>query len=101
MSLGDLQQMAMLAVARLGSDAYGAAIREELHGVAGRGVSVQTVWVTLVRLERQGLVSSTEAPRDSGTRGRARRIFRLTSAGWDALQVSRASMDRLWEGVVR
>ncbi len=50
----------MLAVARLGADAYGAAIRDELLHVAERRVSVQTVWVTLVRLEKQGLVDSTE-----------------------------------------
>ncbi len=101
MSLGDLQQMAMLAVARLGADAYGATIRDELRGVAGRTVSVQTVWVTLVRLEKQGLVDSDEVPNDPGRRGRARRIFRLTPEGWAALDASRTSMARLWEGMVR
>ena len=101
MSLGDLQQMAMLAVARLGSDAYGAAIRDELREVAHRSVSVQTVWVTLVRLEKQGLVTSAEVRNVDGRRGRARRIFRLTPEGWAALDSARTSMDRLWEGVVR
>lgn len=101
MGLGDLQQMAMLAVARLGDEAYGAAIRSELRRVAGRTVSVQTVWVTLVRLEKQGLVASDEIPNASGSGGRPRRIFRLTPAGWSALTTSRASMDRLWEGVVQ
>ena len=100
MSLGDLQQMAMLAVARLGDQAYGASIRDELLRVAGRNVSVQTVWVTLVRLEKQQLVASEEAPNTVG-RGRARRIFRLTPSGWEALDSARASMDQLWEGVVR
>lgn len=101
MSLGDLQQVTMLAVARLGDDAYGAAIRDELACVADRTVSVQTVWVTLVRLERQGLVTSSEVPREDGRRGRARRVFRLTPEGWRALDDARASMARMWEGVVR
>ncbi len=101
MSLGDLQQVAMLAVARLGADAYGAAIRDELLRVAKRKVSVQTVWVTLVRLENQGLVDSTEGPRVEGRRGRARRVFRLTPAGWSALDTARGSMARMWEGVVQ
>ena len=101
MSLGDLQQVAMLAVARLGADAYGAAIRDELLHVAERKVSVQTVWVTLVRLEKQGLVDSAEGPREEGRRGRARRIFRLTPAGWSALDAARASTARMWEGVVQ
>ena len=101
MSLGDLQQLTMLAVTRLGDDAYGAAIGEELHRVAGRTVSVPTVWVTLVRLENQGLVESSEAPREEGRGGRARRVFRLTPAGWSALAEARASMARMWDGVVQ
>ena len=101
MSLGDLQQLAMLAVARLGREAYGAAIRRELLDVAGRSVSVQTVWVTLVRLEKQGFVESSEGPREPGRRGRARRVFRLTPEGWGALEDARASTARMWEGVVR
>lgn len=99
MSLGELQQMTMLAVARLGEDAYGAAIREELRSVAGRKVSVPTVYVTLVRLEEQGLVSSTDASPEDGRGGRARRIFAVTPAGWAALEGARAAMFRLWEGI--
>lgn len=100
MSLGELQQMTMLAVARLGRDAYGAVIREELRDVAGREVSVPTVYVTLVRLEEQGLVSSADVAPGEGRGGRARRIFALTPAGWEALRGARAAMSRLWEGVV-
>lgn len=99
MSLGDLQQLAMLAVVRRGEEAYGAAIRDELAMVAGRKVSVQTVWVTLVRLEEQGLTASTEVMGPEG--GRPRRVFRLTPDGWTALEEARASMANMWEGVVR
>lgn len=88
----------MLAVVRLGDEAYGAAIRDELARVAGRRASVQTVWVTLVRLEEQGLTASTEVAAPEG--GRPRRIFRITPQGWRALEEARASMARMWEGVV-
>ena len=101
MSLGDLQQLTMLAVVRLGRDAYGAAIRDELRQTASRTVSVQTIWVTLVRLEKQGLVESTEAPQKPGQGGRARRVFRVTPAGWVALDTARASMTRMWEGILQ
>lgn len=100
MSLGDLQQIVMLAVARLGTEAYGAAIRDELRRVGDRRVSVQTIYVTLVRLEGQELVESDEVPQPEGRGGRARRVFRLTPAGWRALEESRRSMARMWEGVV-
>ena len=99
MSLGELQHLMMLAVVRLGDDAYGAAIRDELRRVAGRSVSVQTVWVTLVRLEEQGLTSSGDVAAPDG--GRPRRVFRLTAAGWRALEEARVSMAQMWEGVVR
>jgi DNA-binding PadR family transcriptional regulator len=100
MSLGELQQLTMLAVARLEKGAYGAAIQDELESVARRKVSVPTVYVTLVRLEEEGLVESAEAPRDDNRGGRARRVFRLTPAGWEALRESRAVMARMWKGVV-
>jgi len=99
-NLGDLQQMVMLAVARLGDQAYGAAIRSELKAVAKRSVSVPTVYVTLVRLEDQGFVESAEVPRE-GQSGRARRVFNLTRKGWSALEGARAAMARLWHGVAR
>ncbi len=101
MSLGDLQHVVMLAVARLGGEAYGAAIRDVLKDVAGRSVTVPTVYVTLVRLEERGLVRSTEARSSGSRRGRPRRVFSLTPAGWDALQDARASMARMWEGVTQ
>ncbi len=99
MSLGELQHLVMLAVVRLGDDAYGAAIRDELRRVAGRSVSVQTVWVTLVRLEEEGLTASQDVAGPEG--GRPRRVFSLTPDGWRALEQARVSMARMWEGVVR
>lgn len=101
MSLGELQQMVMLAVVRLGGEAYGAAIQDELRRVVNRRLAVPTVYNTLVRLEDQGLVASSEAPAAGDRGGRARRVFHLTETGWVALSQARVSMNRLWEGVAR
>lgn len=101
MSLGELQQLTMLAVARLGAKAYGASIQDELAKVANRRVFVPTVYVTLVRLEERGLVRSKEEPRPGGRGGRARRVFELTSSGWDALGEARVAANRMWQGVVQ
>jgi DNA-binding PadR family transcriptional regulator len=91
----------MLAVARLGEGAYGAAIRDELARVAGRSVTVPTVYVTLIRLEQEGLVRSAAQPGPGARGGRPRRVFRLTTAGWRAREDAREAMTRMWEGVVR
>lgn len=98
-NLGDLQHLVMVAVARLGDDAFGGSIQDELRRVADRDVSVSTVYVTLVRLEEQGLVESVRGEKKTPTAGRPRRVFRITDEGWEALRAARASLERIWEGV--
>jgi len=97
--LGDLQQLTMLAVARLGDRAFGSAIQDELHSVSEREVSVSTVHVTLVRLEDQGFVRSRKAEPDPNRGGKGKRFFELTEGGWEALEMSRQALARMWEGV--
>lgn len=98
MSLGDLQYLTLLAVARLGTRAVSRAVRDELAEVGDREVAVATVFVTLTRLEDRGLLTSRRgAPPDRG--GRAVRIFEVTEAGRAALRKTRATMDQMWEGV--
>lgn len=98
MSIGELQNLTMLAVARLGPEAVSRAIRDTLAEVAGRDVSVATVFVTLTRLEDQGLLRS-ERGRAPARGGRRMRIFALTEAGWDAVRSAREASERLWEGL--
>ena len=99
MTLGDLQNLTMLAVARLGDDAYAAQIRDLLASIASRDVSVSTVFVTLTRLEDQGLLASGRGAAPARG-GRRKRIFTLTESGWEALHATRAASERLWEGLV-
>ena len=98
-NLGDLQQLTMLAVARLGDEAFGGAIQDELQKVAGRDVSVSTIYVTLVRLEDQDLVESKKTLPDPARGGKGKRFFSLTPKGWEALDASRNALTRMWEGV--
>lgn len=97
--LGTLQQLALLAVARLGREAFGNAIRGEIRRQTGRDMAVSTIYVTLVRLEEQGLASSELADAEPGAGGRGKRFFRVTPAGWTALRTARAELDGMWEGV--
>jgi len=98
MSLGDLQNLTMLAVARLGPRAVSREVRDLLAELAGRDVSVPTVFVTLTRLEDQGLVTSTGGETPSRG-GRQMRVFSVTDAGWEALRETREASERLWEGL--
>jgi DNA-binding PadR family transcriptional regulator len=97
-ALGELQQLLMLALLRLEEDAYGAAIRRELAEVAGRKLSISSVYVTLVRMEEQGLVASRDGEVPA-TGGRPRRCFRPTDSGLEALKATRGAADKMWSGV--
>lgn len=97
--LGDLEELVLLAVLRLGEDAYGASVRRELRKRAGRSVAVSTVYVTLMRLEEKGLVVSGLAEPTAVRGGKAKRYFRMTEAGLAALQEERAVMERMWSGL--
>ena len=54
--LGDFEQLVLLGVLRLGGEAYGAAIRQEIHERSGRDVSINAVYTTLDRLESKGFL---------------------------------------------
>lgn len=97
--LGELEQTVMLAVLRLGGDAYGAAIQRELRERIGRDVTIATIYVTLTRLEAKGLVASELADGGGERGGRAKRMFRVEPEGLEALHRARESLARLWEGL--
>jgi DNA-binding PadR family transcriptional regulator len=97
--LGEFEQVALLAVARLGDDAHGAVIHREIHDRTGRDVSAASVYVTLARLERKGYVDAWSAPGTSDRGGRPRRMFHLTPSGVAELRAVRRAQARLWEGL--
>ena len=97
--LGEFEQMVMLAVARLGEDAYGMAILDEIHARTGADAAVASVYAALDRLERRGYVTSSIGEPTPERGGRAKRYFALQPAGAFALTRSRTAIDALWDGV--
>lgn len=95
---GEFEQVVMLALARVGEDAYSVPVHEEILRTTGRDVAIASVYVTLSRLENKALVRSREESR-TAARGRPRRFYQLTDDGWAALQRSRQLIDSMWEGV--
>jgi DNA-binding PadR family transcriptional regulator len=93
--LGEFEQIVLLAVARLGDEAYGMRIRQEIESRVGRAVSIGAVYATLDRLEDKGYVRT----RDEESTGRAKRFFAIAPAGIEALEVSRDLQTRMWAGL--
>lgn len=98
-SLGSLELAALLAVARLGDEAYGLAVRAELVRQRGREYSVGAVYTTLQRLHDKGLLAARASDPLPVRGGRSRRHFRLTGAGTRALTNARRESESMWAGL--
>ena len=80
-SLGQFEFMVLLAVMRLGEDAYGVPIAREIEDTTGRDIAFGSVYFALDRLEEKGLVSSKLGEPTAERGGRAKRYFRVTGRG--------------------
>jgi PadR family transcriptional regulator len=97
--LAEFELYVMLAVARLGADAYGASIRREIEGRTGRPVSVGALYATLARLGDKGLLRFTVSDPEPTRGGRSRRQCTLTPTGKAALRHSTEMLTRMMDGV--
>jgi PadR family transcriptional regulator len=97
--LGDLEELVLLAVRRLGEGAWGASIREELSRHAGRRASIGTIYVTLMRLEEKGLTRSWMGEPTGERGGKAKRLFEVLPEGVRALEATRAVREHMWSRI--
>jgi DNA-binding PadR family transcriptional regulator len=97
--LGEFEQIVLLAVLRLGTDAYGMTIRREIEERAGRSTSIGAVYATLERLETKGYVTSARGEPTPERGGRAKRYYQVEPSGVQALQRSREALERMWRGL--
>jgi PadR family transcriptional regulator PadR len=87
-ALGEFEQLVLIAVVRLESEAYGATIRREIEGRTGRRLSISAVYTTLERLEAKGCVRSWVGDPTGERGGRRRKHFALKPAGARALRTA-------------
>ena len=97
--LGDLELLVMLALVRLGDEAYGVTIGREIESQTKRPAALGSIYAVLERLERRGWVRSElgEATPERG--GRAKRHFRITSPGLKELKRARQALIGMWQGL--
>jgi DNA-binding PadR family transcriptional regulator len=97
--LGEFEQLVLLAVLRLGANAYGATIRREIETRTGRELSISAVYTTLQRLEQKGLVRSRIGEPLPERGGRRRKYVELLPAGARALKVAYSAIAGMAAGV--
>lgn len=98
-ALGELEHLVLLAILRLGEEAYGVPIADEIERRTGRAPSRTAVYIALTRLERRSLVQSRLGDPTPERGGKAKRYFRLRPEGLARLKDSRALLVRMWEGL--
>ncbi len=97
--LGELEQLLLLIVLRLGDEAYANPIGDDLVTSAGRKIARGALYTALERLEVKGCLRSTMGEPLPERGGRARRYFTVTSTGLRALRNSRRVLIGLWAGL--
>jgi PadR family transcriptional regulator PadR len=99
--LGEFEYLLLSAATRLGEDAYGAAIRQEIEGATKSRCSIGALYTTLDRLEAKGLVRTWMGDSTPQRGGRPKRMVRVTGKGVQEAKafynaVSRASRGVSW-----
>jgi DNA-binding PadR family transcriptional regulator len=97
--LGELELMILLAVIRLGDDAYGVPISKELLEMTGRDVALGSVYAALDRLEQKELVSSALGDQTPARGGRAKRYYRVSPKGIREAKTAKKALISLWRGL--
>ena len=79
--LGEFEYLLVAAAVRLGEDAYGAAIRQEIEQATKTRCSIGALYTTIDRLETKGLLKTWMGDATPERGGRAKRMVRVTAKG--------------------
>ncbi len=93
------EEFILLAVWRLGANAYGVTIRNSLRETTGKMWAYGALFVMLRRLEAKGYLESHFAEPTSLRGGKSKRIFGLSALGIQALRDVRKAQESAWSGI--
>lgn len=93
------EEMVLLAIWKLGPEAYGVNIRKLVSDLSGKYWSIGSIYVPLDRLEDKGIVHSTlsEPTRERG--GKSRRYYTISDLGFARLKEIQEINSSFWEGL--
>lgn len=98
-TLGEFEQLVLLACLQLGEDAYTVSIVDEIARRTGREASHSAVYVALRRLEDKGLATSSLGESTPERGGRPKRFFRAAPEALPALREARDALLSMWDGL--
>ncbi len=98
-SIGEFEEIVMLTVAILYSNAYGISIKENIEHRLNRKVSVGAMRTALNRLEKKGFLDSHFGEATAIRGGKRKRFFKVTPYGKKALEQVMKDRKQLWEAI--
>ena len=98
-ALGELEQTILLAVVRLGDEAYGVSIRREIALCTRREIAPGALYTTLDRLQQKGMLEARDGDPTPERGGRAKRFYKLTREGQGLLVEAQRSFQSLMQGL--
>ena len=98
-SLGNFELMVLLAVLRLGDEAYGVPVADEVEQALGREVAAASVYAALERLARKRFITFRVGESTPERGGRARKYFIVTPLGIREARVAQSALTALWRGL--
>ena len=99
--LGGVELPVLLALIKLGDEAYGVTIAAEIHASSGRRIAVGSLYLALKRLEEKQLVQSRRGEPTAERGGRAKTYFRVTARGLKAATHAQRTLTNLWSGLAQ
>lgn len=99
MVIGEFEYLMLTAAARLGDNAYGAAIGHQIEQATGRACSIGALYTTLDRLEKKALIKTWMGDPTPQRGGRPKRMVRVTAKGARAASAFYDAVVRVSRGV--
>jgi PadR family transcriptional regulator PadR len=90
------EELLLLTIWRLGSNAYGVTIRESVSELTGKYWSIGAVYDVLDRLTRKSLVSTRVGFPTKVRGGKSKRFYKMTEKGYRALEEVKKIQQEMW-----
>ena len=97
--LGEFEELVLLTVAAIGDGAYAVSVKKEAEVISARKMNISAVHAALYRLEDKGFLSSGLGGATKKRGGKQKRLFQVTSAGFEALQSAKNLREQLWNKI--
>ncbi len=94
-----LEEAILVAILKLGDDAYGVAINREVSKLFERTYTMGGLYFALDQLVRKEYLMKQSADPTPQRGGRSKTYYRVTPEGKEALEAARQHQVRLWKSV--